>query len=53
MNELQQNHLIRLLDVEQAVINLLSNRAAVMQGAKSADEDAMDYWMDELERLTT
>jgi hypothetical protein len=52
MNDLQQDRMSRLLDVEHAVMNMLSHRAAVMQGAEFADAEAMDYWMDELERLT-
>jgi hypothetical protein len=52
MNDLQLDRMSLLLDIEHAVMNLLSHRAAVVQGAEFADVDAMDYWMDELERLT-
>jgi hypothetical protein len=45
-------HLDRYMDLECAVRSYLSNLYAIEQGAQQ-DEDLLDYWRSEMERLTS
>jgi hypothetical protein len=51
MSETLEENLARLMDIEHAAANYLSHLAAVEQGSQY-DQGPLDYWRDELERLT-